>query len=167
MKKNRPYRMFFPVLLFLLLLMSCCSEMALCQDLNGDSLQRAITLAKNDSEKIMALQACADYFIRQKVYDAKAMAFLEESAQLAEKRHAIFEKANAAILSGEYYFNKSDWSKSIATTEIALQLAPGIINTDKKREILYKAQLNLAEIYNYNGDYTVALEHRLVALRTV
>jgi two-component system, NarL family, sensor kinase len=159
--------MFFPVLLFLLLLMSCCSEMALCQDLNGDSLQRAITLAKNDSEKIMALQACADYFIRQKVYDAKAMAFLEESAQLAEKRHAIFEKANAAILSGEYYFNKSDWSKSIATTEIALQLAPGIINTDKKREILYKAQLNLAEIYNYNGDYTVALEHRLVALRTV
>jgi two-component system, NarL family, sensor kinase len=132
-----------------------------------DSLQQVLRLAKTDSEKISALQACADYFIKQKINDTRALALLKQSLELAEKNHSAFAKANASILSGNFYFIKNDWPNSIAADENAIQLASGISNENTKKKTLYLASLNLAEIYNYNGDYTTALEHRLEALRII
>ncbi|MEO8770960.1 MAG: sensor histidine kinase [Ferruginibacter sp.] len=150
------------------LLISCMYTKSACaQLLNVDSIQSVIETTKNDAIKTDAMQAYAGYLITQKLQDEKAISLLNESMKLAEKNNYFFAIANAYNIFTDFYFFKSDWAKSIASAQTAIKAAANIKDANRNKKILYQANVNIAENYAYNGDFTESLDYRLKAISII
>ena len=137
------------------------------QDINRDSLQNIINTAKDDAIRVNALQAYATNLVEQKQDDEKAMSYIDQSVQLAEKTNNYFANANAGIIKGNFYFYKNEWVKSIEALEKTLKLSAKITDPAKRLKVSYDATVLIAEVYAYNGDFVQALDFRLKALKII
>lgn len=156
----------FRITFNLILAMSITSGL-FCQVNREDSFRKVIDQAGNNAGKVRQLLAFSEYLANNDANNHSRLELLSEAEAMASKMAYPYGQGKAYLLKGDYYFNNSEWEKSIQSYESTIQFAHLVKNIKQSNELLFGGLLNLAEVYNYNGDYVTALEHRLKALALV
>lgn len=138
-----------------------------CQINREDSFRKAIDQADNNIGKVRQLLAFSEYLANSDANNHSRLEWLSRAESLSSSMSYTYGVGKSNLLKGDYYFNNSEWENSIHSYEMTIQLAKQIKNITQSNELLFSGLLNLAEVYNYNGDYVTALEHRLKALALV
>ncbi|CAN5845370.1 hypothetical protein BH11BAC4_BH11BAC4_09420 [soil metagenome] len=146
---------------FVLILTSLFTTKIFGQINSADSFKNLIDRTTTDLEKVNQLLRFSEYLIREKGDDSTCLLWLEKAENISAAIKYPFGISKSNLLKGDYYFNTSKWTNSIQSYKLSIQYAGTIADRQQKNELLFKGSLNLAEVYNYNGDYVTALEHRL------
>lgn len=137
------------------------------QENRKDSFRILINSAGNNLKKVQQILAFSEYLINNKAIDHECLELLSEAERLSVSAAFPYGIGKSNLLKGDYFFNNSQWEKSIESYESSIQSAKQVKDVKQSNELLFKGLLNLAEVYNYNGDYVTALDHRLKALALV
>ena len=130
-----------------------------------DSFRLQIKQSKTDTAEINNMLAFAAYLLGNQVDDSTALPWLARAEDKSGKIRYAYGQGKANLIRGDYYFNTSSWDKSISAYQKAIDASAGMPGGDAKHELLFEGLIRLAEVFNYNGDYVMALENRLKALK--
>ncbi len=132
-----------------------------------DSFRKVLQLTRNDKEQVNKMLQFAEEILDANNRDSISLYWIAQAEKKASQIDYPYGIGKAHILRGDYYFENSAWNNSIQSYKAALETAVRIPIANDKNEVRFNGLNNLAEVYNYNGDYVTALDHRLKALALV
>lgn len=140
---------------------------AIAQPNEDDRFRMAIKKASSDTLRVNHMLQYAEYIKEHKPGDSSCL-FWANQAEAASTQNLFYPgAARSGLFLGWYYFDATEWNNSIAAFNRALGYAGKISSNHIRNEMFFEGWLNLAEVYNYIGDYVSALEYRLKSLNLI
>lgn len=114
---------------------------------------------------VVSLIQRAERVLEKSATDTTCFSYLQTAE--ADATALKFHHALAVIfnIKGTIYFNRSDWEHAISQYEKSLEAAKRMQHRNDRASMMMNSWIDLAEVYNYNGDYVTALEKRMEALK--
>ena len=137
------------------------------QSAPADSFRKVIERAANDIDRVNQMLQFAENLQESNNKDSASLYWIGQAEKKSGQIDYSYGIGKAHILRGDYFFENSGWNNSIQSYRSALETANRIANPHDRNEVRFNGLNNLAEVYNYNGDYVTALDQRLKALALV
>ena len=151
-------------ILFCLIVIIGDTATGVAQKLNTDSLRAIIAGNNQDTVRIDAMLALANYQIKHEMDDSAGLLTLRQANELATAIGYIPGQVQVRLTTGNYYREQNQWGGALQAYEEMISLAPLVKNDSLRGRTLMMAYNNLGGIYNYNGDFHNSLSNRLKAL---
>lgn len=132
-----------------------------------DSLRELISLSESDTGRINRMLQLAQYIKEHDSGDSACVYWARKAEQQATGINYHSGAGKASLILGLHYFDITNWEHSIQAFQRALSYAGQIADRQEQHDLMFDGWVNLAEVYNYIGDYVTALDYRLQALHLI
>lgn len=134
---------------------------------HDDSFRIALNRVASDTGRINKMLQLSQYIKEQSAGDSTCIYWAGKAEQQSTEINYHTGASKAALILGWYYFDVTEWEHSIQAFQRALSYAGKIADRQEQHDLMFDGWVNLAEVYNYIGDYVTALDYRLQALHLI